>query len=335
METFLRNKIIGDSKVGLRHKLINEMNQDAFQIAEASNGVQIIAVCDGCSSAEYARLASNIASLQAVNFAKSYPMLQDVVFDKEKATGFVNALLESIRNRIADLQESFNNPGAFASTLLFAIFVEGRYLTVQLGDGAIVVSKKSKMKLLPTKIPKADRPNVTYSTCDLFLRKSFDAIVTVTTGEADHLFLMTDGIRVLYTPVVDNPTFHALAMANTFYSPENRLDMVSKLTEICSSATMDDATLVCASNTVSLSKLNLEDRFRLCGFDATSRNKQRKKKLRKMVRFYEALTEKKTANELAKKLNISSSQVYRIANRLQSVGLIEKNGDSYRRTNRS
>ena len=334
MEKFVRNGIVCYSKTGLKHKLTNEQNQDAFQVAKTSDGIQIIALCDGCSSAAFPKLGADVASLQAVNFAKSYPMLQDVFFDEEKATVFANTLLDSIRSCIANLQENFG-PAALASTFLFAVFSQGHYLTIQLGDGAIVVSKSGKMQMLPTKQPKTDRQNVTYSTCDLLLRKSFDEIVTVTTGEADHLFLMTDGMRVLYTPVVDSPTFHALSMANAFYSPENRLDMLSKLTEICSSATMDDATLVCVSNTsFSVCDLNVEDRFRLFGFQKP-KSKHAKRNIRRAIRFYQALTEQKTVEELAKTLHLSQTAIRRIGNKLEDLGLVKKIGETYRKTNHS
>lgn len=335
MEKFVRNGIVCDSKTGLKHKLTNEQNQDTFQVAKTSDGIQIIAVCDGCSSATFPKLGADVASLQAIAFTRAYSRLYDVFGDEEKATVFANTLLDSIRSCIANLQEDFGGPAALASTFLFAVFSHGHYLTIQLGDGAIIVSKNRKMHLLPTKQPKTDRQNVTYSTCDLLLRKSFDEIVTVTTGEADHLFLMTDGMRVLYTPVVDSPTFHALSMANAFYSPENRLDMLSKLTEICSSATMDDATLVCVSNTsFSVCDLNVEDRFRLFGFQKP-KSKHAKRNIRRAIRFYQALTEQKTVEELAKTLHLSHTAVRRIGNRLETFGLVQKIGETYTRTNHS
>lgn len=339
MELFVKNNIVANSKAGFRHKIRNEASQDDFHVAELSNGVKIVAVCDGCSSASFAKYGAKIASLQAVTFAKNFPMLHDVLEDDKVKGVFVDGLIASIRGRIEDFCKSFGkSPAAFASTLLFCVFFEGRYLAVQLGDGAIVISKQMKMELLPTKIPKSQKGNVTYSTCDLFFTESFDEILTVNIGEADAIFLMTDGMKPLFDPVLDIEALYAMVMANNFYAPDNRIDMAERLVEVCAAHTMDDSTFVCITKKTCPYDLDKTNRSRLFGEEQTCKSrcsKFRKRNLRRSIRFYQFLNTERTRDELVEKLRFSPSLVSRIGNKLENLGLIERRGDSYRRTNRS
>ena len=338
MELLVKNNIMGNSKAGLKHKIRNEPSQDDFHVAELSNGVKIVAVCDGCSSASFAKYGAKIASLQAVTFAKNFPMLHDVLEDDKVKGVFVDGLIASIRGHIEDFCKSFGkSPAAFASTLLFVLFFEGRYLAIQLGDGAIIISKNEKMEMLPAKIPKAQKRNVTYSTCDLFFTES-DEILTVNIGEADAIFLMTDGIKPLFDPVLSTETLHSIVMANNFYAPKNRIDMAEKLVEVCAAHTMDDATFVCITKKTCPYDLDKTNRARLFGEEQTCKSrcsKFRKRNLRRSIRLYQLLENEKRQDELVEKLRFSPSLVSRICNKLENLGLIEKCGDFYRRTNRS
>lgn len=331
MEIFTNKNIVARSKTGLRHQLKNEKGQDSFCCFQDDEFI-FACVSDGVSSAKYSRLGAMLVTFEAIRFLRLYAE-KSIFFDEKKRNLFIKELIISLKERIKRSAELHGyNVQEYASTVLLCIRYQDHFISVQLGDGAIVISAdKFKLHRLPTNTPDKLRKNLTYSTYDLFT-ENWEKLVTVTTGDCKSLFMFTDGVSPLYQQLENLGDF---CIANAFYSSADRLSIVEELMKACANITLDDNTIVAINNArSSIYDLTLEQRMRLFGVEKKFRVNE-KRKIRRIIRVYRLLEEPITSESVAKKLNISLYSAERRLKKLMNVGLAERMDNHYIKSNQT
>ena len=109
--------------------------QDRAKYLYAANGNIILAISDGCSSAEYAEDAAEVNVDTIIRlFSKS--ALKDFLDQDKNAADIIDPILEAMRKKGGKhFQEA---PEDFSATLLFAVTDGKQILTGHLGDGNIL-----------------------------------------------------------------------------------------------------------------------------------------------------------------------------------------------------
>ena len=262
LQSYFSANIGALTAAGIKHNLRKQPSQDAFACFENKNS-RILALADGCSSAKYAKQGAEATVDAAVSFAQK-ANLSAIIRDKQQCADFIRDLLEFIRQRLIEISNGIPLY-EFASTLLFWASVGKKFMTLQLGDGGIVISHSMNISLLPAKFPSITQKNITYSTYDLFTEK--EDIYTVSRGLADFVALMSDGVL---TPLqdkagaLDKKTLGSLFLINALYSQTYRKSKLEILLKNATAYTMDDTTILLLNMTTSPFKnLSLEEKRRI------------------------------------------------------------------------
>ena len=138
----------GVSYQGLYHEQASLPCQDAWY-GQVKNGVTVCAVSDGAGSAELSQFGSQLA----VEVASSFMCTQ---FENLYAADDITvrkAIFDCVMPRFVALEEEHGRPlKAFAATLIcLAVHEDGRWMSIHLGDGMILV--QAGEKLIPLSLP--------------------------------------------------------------------------------------------------------------------------------------------------------------------------------------
>lgn len=128
-------QIIGVSETGSRHESVGQPCQDAYAISTSREGVTLIAVADGLSSATHAEVGAAIAVREAVRqILPSDPEITDA--DAEQ---YIREACSKARKAVLDqaITEEVN-PSSYATTLIVGLYYSGKVIIGHIGDGIAV-----------------------------------------------------------------------------------------------------------------------------------------------------------------------------------------------------
>jgi hypothetical protein len=141
---------IGDSVRGESHVRLDQPCQDAHQVGvlKSIEGDVLVVVCsDGAGSAALSREGATLACAAIIRYAEEYLQADRRVSEFSREVG-----LEWLAGVKAELDEAAAQAGLpireFACTLLVALLSETHLFGLQVGDGAIIISKESVMETL-------------------------------------------------------------------------------------------------------------------------------------------------------------------------------------------
>ena len=133
-------RVIGASATGTSHQRTQTPCQDAFDLRFWEQGV-IVAVADGAGSARWAKEGAHLAVQSGLNQAEALLATEIPNATAEDAwQKLLYATFETARTTVCQHAESvYEEPRAFASTLLLAIFTAEATYCGLIGDCAIVI----------------------------------------------------------------------------------------------------------------------------------------------------------------------------------------------------
>ena len=326
METTTPYKTVAAfSAAGIKHQRKGQRSQDKVGVYSDQH-IAIAVVSDGCSSCAHSRIGAATVVYTAINFGRNHLMARSFYhFDDMKQ--FVNELLAAIRVNLVRMSQLQSIPtvAELSSTMIFTAFYKNRYITVQLGDGAVIIQKgDGSIKKLDSKHPIQAQQNVTYSTQDLFY-PNFSKAITVSRGSATGALLMTDGLSPIYRVLdPDNmENIHIMFFINSFYSRQESRKAMEEISKICAGITFDDTTIACVSSPGRdmMHKLSDTEKHRCLNISSKS------SKLYGYITMYNTFKQPQTVREAARLLNIPTTRVTRMVKHLAAVGLLSKTGN--------
>ena len=191
----------GATRVGSRHRMAGENNQDAYLYRVSRDQRTLVAaVSDGAGSAGRSRLGSFTAVRHAVHGA---------YVETERGASVNDALRAGLKQAIKAIgaQGSRDQSGgvsAYHCTLILAVWQPGRLGAIQVGDGAAVVATPEGTKML-TVPQRGEYANETYF---ITLPRADEIAFVNQTAAATALALFTDG---LHDQAIDFPNRRPVA----------------------------------------------------------------------------------------------------------------------------
>ena len=143
MTKYTRKPITAFGSPGSKHKKRGMPSQDIAAVY-SDDKFSIAVVCDGCSSCSASRKGAATVSYSAMNYARNFLKPHDF---QNNTQNFAIELLGAIRYSLERMASIQNIPVyELASTMLFVAVYQNHYISIQLGDGCIMIQNKKGKK---------------------------------------------------------------------------------------------------------------------------------------------------------------------------------------------
>jgi hypothetical protein len=183
-------KVIGASVTGTSHEAAGKGCEDACGWRE-ENGVTILAVADGAGSRARSAEGAELAVDQALQLAAT---VTASISQQPGPADRMHLVFAEVKAQIADLaQAEGNDIGDYAATLAVAVLSAEVVCVGQVGDTIAVIGYRGSYETLAP-APRAEYVNETSFVTDDDAAEQVRISVRQA-GEADALFLSTDGLR--------------------------------------------------------------------------------------------------------------------------------------------